>query len=53
MRIAVASDSILFVVMQLLRVADRQARRATLCWALLFGLFLGFATDFILVAAGA
>jgi hypothetical protein len=39
--------------MQLLRVADRLGRRELLCWALLLGLFLGFATDFIIVAAGA
>jgi len=51
--LALAAGSILYVVMQLLRVADRLGRRELLCWALLLGLFLGFATDFIIVAAGA
>jgi zinc transporter, ZIP family len=51
--LALAAGSILYVVMQLLRVADRMGRRELLCWALLLGLFLGFATDFIIVAAGA
>ena len=51
--LALAAGSILYVVMQLLRVADKMGRRELLCWALLLGLFLGFATDFIIVAAGA
>jgi len=51
--LALAAGSILYVVMQLLRIADRMRRRELLCWALLLGLFLGFATDFIIVAAGA
>src|ERR1700712_5626079 len=51
--LALAAGSILYVVMQLLRVADKLGRRELLCWALLLGLFLGFATDFIIVAAGA
>ena len=51
--LALAAGSILYVVMQLLRVADKMGRRVLLCWSLLLGLFLGFATDFIIVAAGA
>jgi len=51
--LALAAGSILYVVMQLLKVADKLGRKDVLCWALLLGLFLGFATDFVLVAAGA
>lgn len=51
--LALAAGSILYVVMQLLRVADRLGHRELLCWALLLGLFLGFATDFVIAAAGA
>ena len=51
--LALAAGSILFVVIQLLRVVDKLGRRELLCWALLLGLFLGFATDFVIVAAGA
>lgn len=51
--LALAAGSILYVVMQLLRVAEKMGRRELLCWALLLGLFLGFATDFIIAAAGA
>lgn len=51
--LALAAGSILYVVLQLLRVADKLGRRELFCWALLLGLFLGFATDFVIVAAGA
>jgi ZIP family zinc transporter len=51
--LALAAGSILYVVTQLLSIADRLGHRELLCWALLLGLFLGFATDFIIVAAGA
>ena len=51
--LALAAGSILYVVIQLLGVADRLGRRELLCWALLLGLFLGIATDFVTVAAGA
>jgi zinc transporter, ZIP family len=51
--LGLAAGSILYVVLQLLRVAERKGRRVLLYWALLVGLFLGFATDFVLVAAGA
>ena len=49
--LTLAAGSILFVVLQLLRVADHGGRRLV-GWGLLVGLFLGIATDFILVAAG-
>lgn len=51
--LSLAAGSILYVVMQLLKVADKMGRKDVLCWALLLGLFLGFATDFVVVAAGA
>ncbi len=51
--LALAAGSILYVVMQLLRVADKMGRRELLGWALLLGLFLGLGTDFIIVTAGA
>jgi ZIP family zinc transporter len=51
--LALAAGSILYVVMQLLRVADKYGRGELLCWALLLGLFMGFATDFVIAAAGA
>ncbi len=50
--LALAAGSILYVVIQLLRVAERMGRRQLLYWGILTGLILGFATDFILVAAG-
>jgi zinc transporter, ZIP family len=50
--LALAAGSILYVVIQLLRVAERMGRRELLYWGILTGLILGFATDFILVAAG-
>ena len=51
--LALAAGSILYVVMQMLRVADKMGRREVFCWAVLLGLFMGFATDFVIVAAGA
>ncbi len=51
--LALAAGSILYVVMQLLRVADKMGSRELLCWAMLLGLFLGLGTDFIIAAAGA
>jgi ZIP family zinc transporter len=49
---AVAAGSILFVVMQLLEVCRRYAMPVVVAWFLLGGLVLGFATDFVLEAAG-
>jgi ZIP family zinc transporter len=51
--LALAAGSILYVVIQLLRVAQNLGRRELLCWGLLLGLLLGFATDFVIAAAGA
>ena len=51
--LALAAGSILYVVMQLLRVAETNGSTRTALLGLLLGLFLGFATDFIIVAAGA
>jgi zinc transporter, ZIP family len=50
---AVAAGSILYVVIQLLEVCRRAALPRLIGWMLLLGLLLGFATDWVLVAAGA
>jgi ZIP family zinc transporter len=51
--LALAAGSILYVVVQLLKVANRMGQPEILMWGLVAGLFLGFATDYVLVAAGA
>jgi ZIP family zinc transporter len=51
--LALAAGSILYVVLQLLKVAFKLDRRWALYWGLFGGLLLGFATDFIVTAAGA
>jgi ZIP family zinc transporter len=51
--LALAAGSILYVVMELVALNRRFGHTALASWALLFGLFLGFATDFVLEAAGA
>ena len=50
--LALAGGSILYVVMELLNVGRTLASKPVVTWGILLGLFLGFATDFILVAAG-
>jgi ZIP family zinc transporter len=50
---ALAAGSILYVVMELLNVGRVLASKTLVTWGILFGLLLGFSTDFILVAAGA
>jgi ZIP family zinc transporter len=50
---ALAAGSILYVVMELLNVGRVLASKTLVTWGVLLGIFLGFATDFILVAAGA
>ena len=50
--LALAAGSILYVVVQLLHVADRLGHKELLMWGLVAGIFLGYATDFVLVAAG-
>jgi ZIP family zinc transporter len=51
--LALAAGSILYVVLQLLRVAFKLDRKWALYWGLFVGLLLGFATDFVVTAAGA
>jgi ZIP family zinc transporter len=51
--LALAAGSILYVVIQLLKVAARQGFPEVLMWGILLGLIAGFATDYVLVAAGA
>jgi ZIP family zinc transporter len=49
---AIAAGSILYVVIQLLEVCRRYALPVVVAWWILAGLLIGFATDFVLVAAG-
>jgi ZIP family zinc transporter len=51
--LALAAGSILYVVIELLGVCRAFAQRTVVMWGVLLGVFLGFATDFVLVAAGA
>lgn len=51
--LALAAGSIIYVIVQLLRVAQNLDRRELTYWGLLLGLLLGFATDFVIAAAGA
>jgi ZIP family zinc transporter len=51
--LALAAGSILYVVIELLDVCRRAARKRLVAWGIILGLTLGFATDFVLVAAGA
>jgi ZIP family zinc transporter len=51
--LALAAGSILYVVIQLLKVAARQGFADLVMWGIFAGLVLGFATDYVLVAAGA
>jgi ZIP family zinc transporter len=51
--LALAAGSILYVVLELVNVCRALAPKTLMTWGILLGLFLGFATDFILVAAGA
>jgi ZIP family zinc transporter len=50
--LALAAGSILYVVIELLNVGRVLSSKTMVTWGVLFGLFLGFATDFILVGAG-
>lgn len=50
--LALAAGSILYVVMELLNVCRLFSSKTVTAWGLLLGLTLGFATDFVLVAAG-
>jgi zinc transporter, ZIP family len=51
--LALAAGSILYVIIELLAVGRRMALKQTTGWGILLGLVLGFATDAIVVAAGA
>ncbi|MFN8034503.1 MAG: ZIP family metal transporter [Acidimicrobiia bacterium] len=51
--LALAGGSILYVVLQLVRVGQKLGQEEMLMLGILVGLFMGFATDFVLVAAGA
>jgi ZIP family zinc transporter len=51
--LALAAGSILYVVIELLAVARKLGHKDMTTWGVLLGLALGFATDFILHAAGA
>jgi ZIP family zinc transporter len=50
---ALAAGSILYVVIELASVCRRFSMPITVAWMVLLGLALGFATDWVLVAAGA
>ena len=51
--LALAAGSILYVVIELLAVGRRLSLKQTTGWGILIGLALGFATDAIVIAAGA
>jgi len=50
--LSLAAGSILYVVMELLNVCRLFSTKTITAWGLLLGLTVGFATDFVLVAAG-
>jgi zinc transporter, ZIP family len=50
--LTLAAGSILYVVMELLNVCRLFTSKTVTAWGILLGITLGFATDFILVAAG-
>lgn len=50
--LALAAGSILYVVLELIDVNRRLASKSLVTWALLAGLLLGFATEFVVQAAG-
>jgi zinc transporter, ZIP family len=50
--LALAAGSILYVVIELLNVCRLFSSKMVTAWGILLGLTLGFATDFVLVAAG-
>ena len=51
--LALAAGSILYVVIELLGVAKKLGHKEIMTWGIIVGLVAGFATDLILVAAGA
>jgi len=50
--LTLAAGSILYVVMELMNVCRLFSSKTVTAWGILLGLTLGFATDFVLVAAG-
>jgi zinc transporter, ZIP family len=50
--LALAAGSILYVVLELANVNRRMAAKEFIGWFVLLGLFLGFATEFVVEAAG-
>ena len=50
--LALAAGSILYVIVQLIKVAGRQHQAEVVMWGMFAGLVAGFATDYVLVAAG-
>ncbi len=50
--LALAAGSILFVVLELMNISRRLASKSLVTWFVLAGLFLGFATEFVVEAAG-
>jgi ZIP family zinc transporter len=50
--LGLAAGSILYVVIELLGVGRKLGFKELATWGILLGLFLGFATDMVLVAAG-
>jgi ZIP family zinc transporter len=50
--LGLAAGSILYVVIELLAVSRKLGFKELATWGILLGLFLGFATDLVLVAAG-
>ncbi|MBY8880912.1 ZIP family metal transporter [Actinacidiphila acidipaludis] len=50
--LGLAAGSILYVVIELLAVARRAGMKELTTWMILLGLFLGFATDAVVTAAG-
>ena len=51
--LALAAGSILYVVMELVGVAKRMGYKEIMMWGVVAGVFVGFATDMVLTAAGA
>ncbi len=51
--LALAAGSILYVVIELLAVGRKFSAKAVTTWGLIAGLLLGFATDGVMIAAGA
>jgi ZIP family zinc transporter len=51
--LTLAAGSILYVVVQLLNVAQRANRPVLIMWGIFAGVAAGFATDMIVTAGGA